>query len=131
MLGLVFFQAMVRWVVPRVMHGAWFEKALFTRGWATGSVATSIALLRMVDPELDGRTLEDFGLAYLPTVAVETARVAPTPLIVMAGAGWAVASRWTALGPVALALPFVLGWTRARGSATEARRRRVSASGQG
>ena len=117
-LGLVFCLVMMRWVAPRVMHGAWFEKALFTWGWATGSVATSIALLRMVDPELDSRTLEDFGLAYLPVVPVETASVALTPLIVIAGFGWAVGAGWTAIGLVALALPFVLGWTRARSTAS-------------
>lgn len=112
--GLAFCLVMVRWVAPRVMHGAWFEKALFTWGWTTGAVATSIALLRIVDPDLDTRTLEDFGLAYLPVAPIETATVALTPLIVIAGAGWAVASGWTALGLVALALPFLLGWTRAR-----------------
>ncbi|MEJ2888862.1 sodium/glutamate symporter [Actinomycetospora aeridis] len=112
--GLAFLLAMVRWVAPRVMHGAWFEKALFTWGWATGSVATSIALLRMVDPDLDSRTLEDFGLAYLPVVPVETASVALTPLIVIAGLGWAVGAGWTTFGLIALALPFVLGWTRTR-----------------
>lgn len=120
-LGLVFCFAMVRWVAPRVMHGAWFEKALFTWGWATGSVATSIALLRMVDPDLDSRTLEDFGLAYLPVVPVETGSVAVTPLLVIAGAGWAIASGWTVIGLVALALPFVLGWTRARSSTAKDR----------
>ncbi|ALE75131.1 sodium:glutamate symporter [Pseudonocardia sp. EC080610-09] len=106
--------AMFRWVAPKVMHGAWFEKSLFTWGWATGAVATSVALLRMVDPDLDSRTLEEFGLAYLPVAPLETASIAVTPLLVLAGLGWAVAGGWTAAGLVALALPFLLGWTRAR-----------------
>jgi ESS family glutamate:Na+ symporter len=106
--------AMFRWVAPKVMHGAWFEKSLFTWGWATGAVATSVALLRMVDPDLDSRTLEEFGLAYLPVAPLETASIAVTPLLVLAGLGWAVAGGWTTAGLVALALPFLLGWTRAR-----------------
>jgi ESS family glutamate:Na+ symporter len=73
---------------------------------------TSIALLRMVDPDLESRTLEEFGIAYLPVAPVETASVALTPLIVLVGAAWAIAAGWTALGLVALVLPFVLGWTR-------------------
>jgi ESS family glutamate:Na+ symporter len=112
--GLVFCLVMFRWVAPALMHGAWFEKAIFTWGWATGAVATSIALLRMVDPDLESRTLEEFGLAYLPVAPLETASVALTPVIVLVGAGWAIASGWTALGVVALVLPFVLGWTRPR-----------------
>ncbi|MFC5233009.1 sodium/glutamate symporter [Pseudonocardia zijingensis] len=110
--GLAFCLVMFRWVAPALMHGAWFEKAIFTWGWATGSVATSIALLRMVDPDLESRTLEEFGIAYLPVAPVETASVALTPVIVIVGAAWAIAAGWTALGVVALVLPFVLGWTR-------------------
>ncbi|MEQ3554535.1 sodium/glutamate symporter [Pseudonocardia nematodicida] len=110
--------AMFRWVAPSVMHGAWFEKSLFTWGWATGAVATSVALLRMVDPDLDSRTLEEFGLAYLPVAPLETGSIAATPLIVLAGLGWAIAVGWTAVGLVALALPFLLGWTRARPAGT-------------
>ena len=71
--------AMFRWVAPLLMHGAWFEKSLFTWGWATGAVATSVALLRMVDPRLDSRTMEEFGVAYLPVVPLETGSVALAP----------------------------------------------------
>lgn len=95
--------AMFRWVAPAVMHGAWFEKSLFTWGWATGAVATSVALLRIVDPDLDSRTLEEFGLAYLPVTPLETGSVALAPLIVLAGLGWTVAAGWTAVGLVASA----------------------------
>jgi ESS family glutamate:Na+ symporter len=110
--GLAFCLVMFRWVAPALMHDAWFEKAIFTWGWATGSIPTSIALLRMVDPDLDSRTLEEFGIAYLPVAPVETASVALTPVIVLVGAAWAIAAGWTALGVVALVLPFVLGWAR-------------------
>lgn len=112
--GLVLCLILFRWVAPAVMSGAWFEKSLFTWGWATGAVSTSIALLRIVDPRLESRTLEEYGLAYLPVAPLETVTIVVTPLIVLAGAGWAVAGGWTAFGLVALALPFVLGWTRAR-----------------
>lgn len=118
--GLVLCLVMFRWVAPALMHGAWFEKAIFTWGWATGAVATSIALLRMVDPDQESRTLEEFGLAYLPVAPLETASVALTPVIVLVGAGWAIASGWTALGLVALALPFLMGWARPRRAARAA-----------
>jgi glutamate:Na+ symporter, ESS family len=125
-IGLAFCLVMFRWVAPALMHGAWFEKAIFTWGWATGAVATSIALLRMVDPDLESGTLEEFGIAYLPVAPLETASVALTPLIVIVGAGWAIASGWTALGLVALALPFLMGWARPRRTTARAGEERAA-----
>ncbi|MDT0344433.1 sodium/glutamate symporter family protein [Streptomyces litchfieldiae] len=91
------------WVAPRVFERAWFEKALFTWGWATGSVSTGIALLRMSDPKLETRTLDEFGLAYLPLAPLETLTVTLTPTIVAAGGVWALAGgsfpRWPATSP--------------------------------
>jgi glutamate:Na+ symporter, ESS family len=43
----------------------WFEQSMFTYGWLTGVVGFSVALLRVVDPQLKSRTLEDYGGAYL------------------------------------------------------------------
>ena len=112
--ALAFNLVMFRWVAPRVMHGAWFEKSLFTWGWATGAVSTSIALLRIVDPKLQSRTLEEYGLAYLPVAPMETVTIIVTPLLVLAGLGWVVAGGWTALGLLALTLAFVFSRGRSR-----------------
>ncbi|RCV48433.1 sodium/glutamate symporter [Marinitenerispora sediminis] len=118
--GLVLCVLLFRVVAPAMFGTNWFEKAVFTWGWSTGAVATSIALLRMVDPDLRTRTLEEFGIAYLPLAPLETATIAFAPAIIMAGAGWALGGGWTALGLVALALPWVLGWTaRSRGRGAE------------
>ncbi|MFC7327117.1 sodium/glutamate symporter [Marinactinospora rubrisoli] len=115
-LGLALCFVLFRVVAPAMFSTNWFEKAVFTWGWSTGAVATSIALLRMVDPDLRTRTLEEFGIAYLPLAPLETATIAFAPAIIMAGAGWALGGGWTALGLIALALPWVLGWTtRSRG----------------
>ncbi|WP_049572515.1 sodium/glutamate symporter [Streptomyces sp. SBT349] len=95
-------------VAPRVFEADWFEKALFTWGWATGSVSTGVALLRMSDPKLETRTLDEFGLAYLPLAPLETLTVTLTPTIIAAGGVWALAGGWTALGLVALALSLIL-----------------------
>lgn len=96
------------WVAPRVMEEGWFERQLFTWGWATGAVATGIALLRIVDPKLNSRTLEDFSLAYLPVIPVEVTAVTFAPLLVIAGASWAVVGIWGAITVVAVAAAFVV-----------------------
>lgn len=96
-LGLVFCLILGLFVAPKMLGNAWFEKQIFTWGWATGSVATGIALLRIVDPELESGTVEDFGYAYLPLIPIEGAAVAIAPLLVVAGHSWAVALIWAAL----------------------------------
>ncbi|UCM90465.1 sodium/glutamate symporter [Streptomyces marincola] len=104
-------------VAPRVFDRHWFERALFTWGWATGSVSTGVALLRMSDPKLKTRTLDEFGLAYLPLAPVETLTVTLTPTIIAAGAVWALAGGYTVLGLVTCALALLL----ARGALRAAR----------
>lgn len=111
--GLVLCLVLFRWVAPVVLAGAWFEKSIFTWGWATGAVSTSIALLRIIDPKLESKTLEEYGMAYMPVAPLETVTIIVTPLMVVAGVGWAVGAGWTAFGLLALALPFVFGWARA------------------
>ncbi|NYJ66328.1 Na+/glutamate symporter [Pseudoclavibacter chungangensis] len=86
---------------PRLMQDGWFERQLFTWGWATGAVATGIALLRIVDPKMTSRTLEDFSIAYLPVVPVEVAAVTFVPLLVIGGAAWAAVGIWGAIAIVA------------------------------
>lgn len=81
-------------IAPRFLGQDWFEKQIFTWGWATGSVATGIALLRIVDPHHESDTVEEFGYAYLPLIPIEGAAVAVAPLLVVANASWAVALAW-------------------------------------
>nr|WP_275902120.1 sodium:glutamate symporter [Brevibacterium zhoupengii] len=96
------------WVAPRVMGEGWFERQLFTWGWATGAVATGIALLRIVDPRLKSRTLEDFSLAYLPVIPVEVTAVTFAPLLVIAGASWAVVGIWGVITVAAIVAALVI-----------------------
>lgn len=93
-LGIVFCLFLGLVVAPRYLGQGWFEKQIFTWGWATGSVATGIALLRIVDPEFESGTVEDFGYAYMPLIPVEGAAVAIAPLLIIGGASWSVALIW-------------------------------------
>lgn len=118
-LGLAICLVLFLVVAPRVFERDWFERALFTWGWATGSVSTGIALLRMSDPKLESGTLDEFGLAYLPLAPIETLTVTLTPTIVAAGAAWALAGGWTALGLLATGAALLLArdtWRRSTGA---------------
>ena len=66
----------------------WFEKGIFTWGWTTGTVAMGMALLRIVDPDAKSRTLDDYGLAYIPIAPVEILLITFAPLFVINGQGF-------------------------------------------
>lgn len=66
----------------------WFEKGIFTWGWTTGTVAMGMALLRIVDPESKSKTLDDYGLAYIPIAPVEILLITFAPLFVVNSQGF-------------------------------------------
>ena len=76
------------WIARRTFHNYWFERGIFTFGWTTGVVAMGIALLRVVDPRMKSKTLDDYGLAYLPIAMVEIVVLSTLPLWVAGGAVW-------------------------------------------
>lgn len=95
-------------VAPRTLENGWFEKQIFTWGWATGAVNTGIALLRVVDPRLKSGTMEDFALAYIPVVPVEVSAVTFVPGLALAGAAWVVVGVWGAIAIVAAIVLFIV-----------------------
>jgi ESS family glutamate:Na+ symporter len=99
---------------PRLCRTFWFERSLFVYGWATGVIATSITLLRVIDPRFRSRTLEDYGLAYLFIAPAEIALLVVVPPLVARG--------WVAVPAAVLLVLFVaclalsaclVGWFRA------------------
>ena len=75
-------------VARKMMPDYWFEKAMFSWGWFTGTMAMGIALLRVVDPEQRTHCLEVYALAYLFIAPVEISLVTFAPLAFMNGQGW-------------------------------------------
>lgn len=74
------------WFVGRkICRNFWFERSIAMFGWNTGSVATSVALLRVIDPDLKTPVLEDFGLAYIGISFFEIAIVAFLPALILNG----------------------------------------------
>lgn len=71
----------------KLMKDCWFEKALFTWGWCTGTMAMGIALLRVVDPKTRSRCLDTYALAYLFIAPVEIALVTFAPALFKNGYG--------------------------------------------
>ena len=83
--GVVYSMAFFWFVGRRVFRDFWFERGLFVYGWCTGVIATSVTLLRVVDPKLRTRTLEDYGLAYVGLSPLEIALLVALPPLVARG----------------------------------------------
>ena len=61
------FTLLVFWYLGRrLCHNFWFERSLFVYGWSTGVVATSITLLRVVDPAAEVLAVEEPVERLLP-----------------------------------------------------------------
>lgn len=86
--GLAFCLFLFFYVAPRTFDHGWFERAVFSWGWATASVATGIAVLKIVDPEMRSGTLEEFGMAYVGFAPFEIAAAILAPIAIIAGLVW-------------------------------------------
>ena len=94
----------------RLSKTYWFERTIFAWGWWTGTMAMGIALIRIVDPKLASKAMDDYALAYLPIAPVEILLITFVPIMFMNGMGL-----WLSLGCLALSgllvlLAIKMGW---------------------
>ncbi|SIM16948.1 Uncharacterised protein [Mycobacteroides abscessus subsp. abscessus] len=112
-LGLVYCLLVFRFLSPAMFQQAWLERGLFGWGWATASVATGIALLKIVDPRMKSGTMEEFGVAYVGYAPFEIGTTILAPIMVTLGLTWAFGGIATVVAVVVIVLAFALGWVRA------------------
>ena len=90
----------------RLAKNYWFERTIFAWGWWTGTMAMGIALLRIVDPKLSSKAMDDYALAYLPIAPVEIALITFMPILFTNGLGV-----WLLVGCLLLAaLTLLIAW---------------------
>jgi ESS family glutamate:Na+ symporter len=87
LVGIVLTVFMVFYLGRHLHRKDWFEKSIFAWGWWTGTMAMGIALLRIVDPKMMSKALDDYALAYLPCAPVEILLITIVPIMFMAGQG--------------------------------------------
>ena len=88
LLGTLWPLIMVFVVGRKLFHNYWFERSIFIFGWCTGVVAIGVTLLRICDPEMKSKALDDYGTAYTLISIIEVFIVALTPqLAVSLGCG--------------------------------------------
>ncbi|MCL1973598.1 MAG: sodium:glutamate symporter [Bacteroidetes bacterium] len=94
----------------KMMKTYWFEKSIFCWGWWTGTMAMGIALLRIVDPKLQSKSLDDFAMAYLPIAPVEIILISLVPIAFMAGWGLWLSIACLVLSLTVLWIARRMGW---------------------
>jgi glutamate:Na+ symporter, ESS family len=117
--GTVYCVVLFRYLTPAMFSHAWLERGLFTWGWSTASLATGIALLRIVDPTGKSKTVEEFGLAYVGFAPIEIAMAIVAPILVIQGFGWGFIAACLVTGVGVLAAAFLLGWNSVRDEADQ------------
>lgn len=110
--GLVLTFLFVVLVGRRLAGDCSFEKMVFTWGWFTGTMSMSIALLRIVDPDMKSGTLDDYAYAYIYVAPVEIALVSLAPVAFLTGFGWLYVVASLAGGLATLGAAWAKGWMK-------------------
>jgi len=100
----------VFFMARKLMKECWFEKALFTWGWFTGTMAMGIALLRVVDPKMKSRCLDNYALAYLFIAPVEISLITFAPVAFTNGYGLIFSSICLIAGLSIIAVAYFKKW---------------------
>ncbi|MDP3452733.1 MAG: sodium:glutamate symporter, partial [Bacteroidales bacterium] len=94
----------------RLCKTYWFERSIFAWGWWTGTMAMGIALIRIVDPKMESKAMDDYALAYLPIAPVEILIITFVPVLFMNGLGiWLLLAALVASLLIVL-LAIKMGW---------------------
>lgn len=108
--GLIVTLTYVLIMARRLMKEHWFEKAIFTWGWFTGTMAMGIALLRVVDPTMRSRSLDSYALAYLFIAPIEISLITFAPVAFLNGYGLLFAGVCLVAGLGVLLAAYLKGW---------------------
>ena len=108
--GIVVVWIITFYLGKRLCKSYWFERSIFAWGWWTGTMAMGIALIRIVDPKLESKAMDDYALAYLPIAPVEILIITFVPMLFINGLGiWLLVACLVASALIIL-LAKKMGW---------------------
>lgn len=85
--GLIFTACYIYIAAKYIFKEYWFEKAMFSWGWFTGTMAMGMALLRIADPDSRSHCVDHYAIAYIFIAPVEIALITFAPIIFTSGYG--------------------------------------------
>lgn len=112
---LIIFGVVVVWFISfyfgkHLSKTYWFERSIFAWGWWTGTMAMGIALIRIVDPKLLSKAMDDYALAYLPIAPIEILLITFVPILFVNGHGLWLMLACLAVSLLLLLLAKKMGW---------------------
>lgn len=109
-IGLILTYLFVIEVGKRIAGDYWFEKAIFTWGWFTGTMSLSIVLLRIVDPDMKSGCFDDYAYAYVYVAPLEIVLISLAPIAFYTGYGWLYVTVSLFGGTATLVFAHLKGW---------------------
>lgn len=85
--GLLFTACYIFIAAKYIFKEYWFEKAMFSWGWFTGTMAMGMALLRIADPDSRSRCVDHYAIAYIFIAPIEICLITFAPIIFTSGYG--------------------------------------------
>ena len=85
--GLAFTALYIFLAAKRIFKEYWFEKAMFSWGWFTGTMAMGMALLRIADPKSESRCMDHYAISYILIAPIEILLITFAPIIFCNGYG--------------------------------------------
>ena len=110
LVGIIVVYSITFYLGRRLSPSYWFERTIFAWGWWTGTMAMGIALLRIVDPKLASKAMDDYAMAYLPIAPVEILLITFVPILFVNGLGIWLLLACLALSALVLLLAWRMGW---------------------
>lgn len=83
--GTILTVSFLWYIGPKICRNFWFERSIAVFGWNFGTVATSIMLLRVIDPDTRSSVMEDFSVSYFGIAFTEIAIVSLVPQLIING----------------------------------------------
>lgn len=111
-IGLIWVIFATWFIAPRMLPGAWFERAITEYGMQTGVTALGLMLLRVADPEFKTEAAKAFGykqIIYEPMMGGGFITAAAPILIFTYGTGLSYLVGFASI-LVVLAISFFSGW---------------------
>ena len=96
--GLMVTALYVFFAAKYIFKEYWFEKAMFSWGWFTGTMAMGMALFRIADPDGRSHCVDHYAIAYIFIAPVEIALITFAPLVFSRGYGLAFSSVCVVIG---------------------------------
>ena len=96
--GLIVTALYVFFAAKYIFKEYWFEKAMFSWGWFTGTMAMGMALFRIADPDGRSHCVDHYAIAYIFIAPVEIALITFAPLVFSSGHGLAFSSVCVVIG---------------------------------